>query len=83
MNLKNCHRVFVTIKSELEWYQLMAECRTWFGKNWRTQAHVRKKLRKFGTGPIEVWFEVPDANWSSWVAVKLGTQVKSIVETNK
>ena len=80
---KHRHRVFVTVNTERQWYNLMHECRVWFGQDWRSQPHVRKKFKKFGNTPVEVWFEVPNINWCSWVAVKLGTQVNSVVETNK
>ena len=83
MILTNRYRVIVLVNNEREWYKLMAECRTWFGQNWQGQSHVRKKFRKFISEPLEIWFDVPDPNWSTWIAVKLGTRVKSVLETNK
>ena len=72
------HRFFVYVESSKQWYTVMAEARKWFGKNWKCQSKVRRKLtnRPFITNtPMPVWFEVPDPSWSTWIATKLGVRV--------
>ena len=76
------HRFWFSISTEKQWYDIMRECRAWFGKNWRGQAKVRRKLdpRRRGLlklAPLEVWFEVPDPRFATWVSVKYSLQVQS------
>jgi hypothetical protein len=45
-----------------------------FGKSWRTQSHVRRKLERISTwnpAAHPVWFEVPDPQFGTWCALKL------------
>jgi hypothetical protein len=64
-----------------QWYSIMRECREWFGKNWRTQGRVKRKLansynaKPFLQHPIPVWFEVPDPRFATWISVKLSLQI--------
>lgn len=59
----------------------MRECRSWFGKNWRGMAKVKRKLnpRHSAVRPrsVPVWFEVPDPRFATWISVKLSLQVQS------
>lgn len=68
-------RFYVVISTTEQWYAVMRECRTWFGTQWRTQNKVRKKLQTSRGDAITVWFEVPDAQWSTWIATKLAIEV--------
>ena len=75
------HRIYISITTEEQWYNVMRECRSWFGKNWRTQSRVKRKLTEGsrmsrGTRPsISVWFEVPDLRFATWISVKMSLQV--------
>jgi hypothetical protein len=76
------HRFWFMISTEQQWYQIMRECREWFGSNWRGMSKVRRKLgnrRLPGSGlaPLPVWFEVPDPRFATWIAVKMSLQVQS------
>jgi len=78
------HRITFEISNVEVWYKIMAEARSQFGKNWRGQPKVKRKLeswRPAGSPPVKVWFEVPDSTFSTWVAVKLGVPVAKA--TNK
>ena len=75
------HRITFEIDRVQTWYQIMAEARAQFGKNWRGQPKVKRKLeswRPAGSPPIKVWFEVPDSTFATWCAVKLGVVVAGI-----
>jgi hypothetical protein len=73
-------RFWVHVSTVDQWYAVMRECRAWFGKNWRCQGKVRKKLGnnpglRWVKQPNAVWFDVPDARWATWVATKMSLQV--------
>lgn len=73
------HRFRIYISSTAQWYSVMNECRSWFGKDWKTQPKVRKKLldwRARGQS-VPIWFEVPDERWATWVSTKFALQVVS------
>jgi hypothetical protein len=70
------------VDSEKQWYAIIKECRLLFGKNWKGMSKVRRRLainQRWGNTrePIMVWFEVPDPQFATWVAVKLSMQVLS------
>lgn len=72
------HRIFLEIASVEMWYAVMREARTWFGKEWASQGHVKRKLERLkytDGGPLCVWFDVPDTKFGTWVAVKLAVRV--------
>ena len=71
------HRFYVSLRTTDEWYAVMQECRVWFGTNWRTQPKIRRRLERNFENAVEAWFEVPDAQWSTWIATKLALQVRS------
>ena len=73
-------RFWFSVTTEKQWYDIMRECRSWFGKNWRTQGKVRKKLKinlSRLNRSLPVWFDVPDPKFATWVSVKLSIQVHS------
>ena len=80
-------RFYFTLSRTDQWYAIMRECRAWFGKDWRCQPKVRRKLSTgaFGRRPCQVWFDVPDERFASWVAVKLAVEVvsESRMQANK
>lgn len=66
------HRLTFVLHNTAQWYAIMAEARKLYGKTWRSQSHVRRKLTNTYTAPkgVTVWFEVPDPAFATWVAVK-------------
>jgi hypothetical protein len=70
----------IDIEQEYQWYDVMRECRRCFGQNWRGQSKIRKKFRhaSVADGPVRVWFEVPDAEFVSWIGLKTGCAVTVI-----
>ena len=74
------------VSTEQQWYQIMRECRSWFGKDWRGMAKVRKKLKTQSSyarmSQLPVWFEVPDPRFATWIAVKMSLQVQSDAKYN-
>ena len=81
---QDLHRFWFTISTEKQWYAIMKECREWFGKNWRAQNKVRRKFSSWHSTrhPIEIWFEVPDLRFATWISVKHGIQVQSDAKRN-
>ena len=78
------HRIVFKIATTQAWYQIMTEARMQFGKNWRSQPRIKRKLltwRPRTAETIQVWFEVPDPAFATWCAVKLG--VISVENINK
>lgn len=71
------HRFYVSLRTTDEWYAVMQECRVWFGAQWRTQPKIRRRLERNFDNSVEAWFEVPDAQWATWIATKLAVQVRS------
>ncbi len=69
------HRIWFRLHTTKEWYAVMKEARVMFGKNWRTQSRVKRRLEHtslwgISLQPVPVWFEVPDQTFATWVAVK-------------
>jgi hypothetical protein len=75
------HRFWFFVSTEKQWYDIIRECRAWFGKNWRGMSKVRRKLnpknRYTKLHQVPVWFEVPDPRFATWISVKLSLQVQS------
>jgi hypothetical protein len=81
MDAQKLNRIYVSLTTEEQWYSVMRECRAWFGKNWRTQGRIKRKLAEGsrysrGNRPsVQVWFEVPDLRFATWISVKMSLQV--------
>ena len=81
MDTQKLNRIYVSLSTEEQWYGVMRECRSWFGKNWKTQGRVKRKLTensRYGRAmrpSIQVWFEVPDLRFATWISVKMSLQV--------
>jgi len=84
-NPQPLNRFWFSLSNEKQWYAIMKECREWFGKNWKCQGKVRRKLESFGsrrqTAQL-IWFDIPDPKFATWVSVKLGIQVHSDSKLN-
>ena len=69
------HKLYFELTSVEQWYAIMREARTQFGKNWQGQRHVKRRLEHANLwrlpGAAErVWFEVPDPKFGTWIAIK-------------
>ena len=69
------HKLYFELSSVDTWYAIMREARAQFGKNWRSQAHVKRRLEhsalwRLGEHAERVWFEVPDPKFGTWIAIK-------------
>ena len=73
------HRITFMLTDTKGWYDIMREARALYGKNWRGQPHVKRKLERnrWTKTKIAVWFEVPDPTFASWCAVKLAVEVRT------
>ena len=70
------YRFVVFVRNTRQWYAIMHECRVWFGKDWKTQPKVKRKLSKIVRNDcVPVWFEVPDETWATWVSTKLSLEI--------
>lgn len=78
---QDLYRFWFQISSEKQWYNIIRECRGWFGKNWKGQNKVRRKIthsiNRLGQASLPVWFDVPDSRFATWVSVKYSIQVQS------
>ena len=68
-------KLYFELSSVDTWYTIMREARAQFGKNWRSQAHVKRRLEHAGLWRLSehaerVWFEVPDPKFGTWIAIK-------------
>ena len=69
------HKLYFELSSVEQWYTIMREARAQFGKNWRSQAHVKRRLEhsalwRLSESAERVWFEVPDPKFGTWIAIK-------------
>jgi hypothetical protein len=75
------HRFWFILATQKQWYDVMRECREWFGpynRRWRSMSKVRKKLHPDKSrGTMPVWFDVPDPRFATWISVKMSLQVMS------
>jgi hypothetical protein len=82
-------RFYFTITYIDQWYDIMRECRQWFGVNWRSQPKSRRRLSERGNRgfplPRQIWFDVPDERFATWIAVKMALEVvsESRMQANK
>ena len=83
---QDLHRFWFALGDEKQWSAIMAECRAWFGKNWKCQPKVRRKLESYNHRRTRktqlIWFEVPDTKFATWISVKHGIQVQSDSKLN-
>ena len=77
------YRVVVEVDSTDQWYAIIREAQKTFGtNNWRSQARVKRKITNiWSLTKAQVWFDVPDASFATWIGVKLAVRVISV--TNK
>lgn len=71
--MENLHRLWITVSTTKQWYDVIRECQSWFGKNWQSQSKVKKKIQRLKT--VTVWFDVPDPKFSTWISIKFGLEV--------
>ena len=70
------HRIYMKIGSIQIWYKIMREANVLYGRNWRGQSGVKRRLDRsiWDLGHKEnlvvCWFEVPDEKFGTWVALK-------------
>jgi len=71
------HRFYVRVRTVDQWYEIMRECRAWFGGDWQCQGKIRRKLRSTNppNTPLSVWFVVPDLRICTWIATKTSLEV--------
>lgn len=92
---QDLHRFWFKISTKEQWYALIHECRNTYGKNWRSKRHVLrnfKSVKNLGqalqqwmryNSYHEVWFEVPDPKFATWVAVKFSIEVSDIKHSQR
>ena len=82
-NAMRLYRVVVELENAKQWYSIIREAQRVFGHGqWTGQSRVKRKLESnWGRRKINVWFDVPDASFASWISVKLAVRVVST--TNK
>ena len=69
------HKLYFELASVEQWYAIMREARAQFGKNWRSQSHVKRRLERSSIWSMplsteRVWFEVPDPAFGTWITIK-------------
>ena len=72
------HRIYFDLGTVDSWYAIMREARAMYGRNWRGQSHVKRKLTRtwaMSNRAERVWFEVPDPEFGTWCALKLAVIV--------
>ncbi len=76
-------RIVVELESAKQWYSIIREAQRVFGHgNWSGQSRIKRKLENnWERKEINVWFDVPDASFASWISVKLAVRV--VGATNK
>jgi len=75
------HRIWFALDSTSKWYAVIREADQMFGRgNWRAQPRVKRKLdrNEWQAKVTLVWFDVPDPNFATWVALK-----HSVIMANK
>ena len=83
------HRFWFKIHTAEQWYAVINECRDLYGRNWRTKRNVLKRFKRVKTlshalqhwmyvnMSHDIWFEVPDQTFATWVSVKHSIEVAS------
>jgi hypothetical protein len=76
------YRIWVELSDTDTWYSIMKEANKCFGKGWKSQPRVKRKLApNWEKTTHKVWFDVPDAAFASWISVKLS--VSTSIRPNK
>ena len=65
-------RVYVNVSTVSDWYQIIRDANARFGKNWRGQKRVKRKLENPIHDCVTVWFDVPDPAFATYVQLKYG-----------
>ena len=53
------------------WYKIIREANKLYGKNWRGQQGVKRRLTSSAVRvPHVIWFKVPDEKFATWIALK-------------
>ena len=80
------HRFWFLVTTEKQWYNIIREARQWFGKDWKSQSKVKRKLAQknlFGRPTtLMTWFDVPDVGFATWISIKYSIQVQSDAKFN-
>ncbi len=83
------HRFWFKIYTAQQWYAIINECRQLYGRNWRTKRNVLKRWKRaknlsqaiqqwmFVNMSHDIWFEVPDPVFATWISVKYSIEVTS------
>jgi hypothetical protein len=73
------HRVYMEVGTLAVWYKIIREANTLYGRNWRGQSGVRRRLSQniwtYDNKQERVWFDVPDEKFGTWVAIKCGVRM--------
>jgi hypothetical protein len=73
------HRVYMEVGTLAVWYKIIREANVLYGRNWRGQSGVRRRLGHhiwtYDNKQERVWFDVPDEKFGTWVAIKCGVRV--------
>jgi hypothetical protein len=66
------HRIWFQVSDTATWYKIIQEANQQYSRGWRCQSGVRRKLERnqWRSMPVDVWFDVPDPNFASWIAIK-------------
>jgi hypothetical protein len=73
------HRVYMEVGTIAVWYKIIREANALYGRNWRGQSGVKRRLSHniwlHDKKQERVWFDVPDEKFSTWVAIKCGVTI--------
>ena len=73
------HRVYMEVGTLAVWYKIIREANALYGRNWRGQSGVKRRLSHniwlHDKKQERVWFDVPDEKFSTWVAIKCGVTI--------
>lgn len=88
MENKESYKFYFAVKTARQWYDIMAECRRLFGKEWACQRKIKRKIEKLkwsgDSDRVDAWFEVPDSKFGVWIALKTGVVlIKEELKTGK
>ena len=72
------HRIWFDISSTDLWYSIQREAKKLYGRNWKSQSRVKRRLTNPWGNPVShpVWFDVPDQSFASWISVKYAVTAK-------